>query len=96
MHSTPEGPFFPPPGRRSDDQVKTAGFGVLYAGALANFTASWAGNYPWFVVFNYLQETVPAATGVEKLVRNAGIGFCASAVSDTVSTTLMIDMFYRD
>ena len=36
-------------------KVKTAGFGVLYAGAFANFAASWAGNYPWFAVFNYLQ-----------------------------------------
>eukprot|EP00242_Pyramimonas_sp_CCMP2087_P005986 CAMPEP_0198225024 /NCGR_PEP_ID=MMETSP1445-20131203/99367_1 /TAXON_ID=36898 /ORGANISM="Pyramimonas sp., Strain CCMP2087" /LENGTH=390 /DNA_ID=CAMNT_0043904399 /DNA_START=248 /DNA_END=1420 /DNA_ORIENTATION=+ len=71
-------------------KVKKAGYGVLFAGALGNFAASWVGNYPWFAVYNYLQETVPAASGMEKLVRNAVIGFCASSVSDTVSNSLRV------
>jgi hypothetical protein len=28
-------------------KVATGGVGQLYAGAAANFTANWVGNYPW-------------------------------------------------
>ena len=33
----------------------------LYQGALANALASFAGNYPWFLTFNSLNEALPLA-----------------------------------
>ena len=63
----------------------------LYSGAIANFTANWVGNYPWFVTFNYLQGVVPKQTETKKkLVRNAAIGIASSCVSDTVSNSLRV------
>jgi hypothetical protein len=71
-------------------KVRAQGVGALYAGAGANFAASWAGNYPWFAVFNTLQASVPEAAGAMKLVRNAAIGFAASSSSDCVSNSLRV------
>jgi len=71
-------------------KVAKGGIGVLYNGAAANFAANWVGNYPWFVTFNFLQSKVPQAEGKMKLVRNAAIGVCSSAVSDTVSNSLRV------
>ena len=48
-------------------------------------------SYPWFVTFNFLQAKVPKYTDTKrKLLRNAAIGMCASAVSDTVSNSLRV------
>lgn len=72
------------------DKVASNGPGVLYYGAVANFTANWVGNYPWFVTHNFLQRRIPQAEGKMKLVRNAFIGICSSSVSDTVSNSLRV------
>jgi len=72
------------------EKVAKGGIGVLYNGAAANFAANWVGNYPWFATFNYLQQKVPQAEGKMKLGRNALIGICSSAVSDTVSNSLRV------
>lgn len=71
-------------------KVAKGGIGMLYGGAAANFAANWVGNYPWFVTFNFLQQKVPKAEGKMKLARNAAIGICSSAVSDTVSNSLRV------
>ena len=34
---------------------------VLYQGAIANALASFVGSYPWYFVFNFLQEATPMA-----------------------------------
>ena len=34
---------------------------VLYQGAIANALASFVGSYPWYFVFNFLQEPTPMA-----------------------------------
>eukprot|EP00854_Cymbomonas_tetramitiformis_P002228 gene2228-2939_t len=72
------------------NKVKVGGIGVLYSGCLANFAANWVGNYPWFVTFNFLQAKVPQQEGKKKLLRNAAIGICSSAVSDCVSNSLRV------
>jgi hypothetical protein len=44
-----------------------------------------------FLTFNFLQARIPQQTdGKKKLLRNALIGVCASAVSDTVSNSLRV------
>jgi hypothetical protein len=71
-------------------KVASNGPGVLYYGAVANFSANWVGNYPWFVTHNFLQQRIPQKEGRMKLVRNAFIGICSSSVSDTVSNSLRV------
>ena len=44
-----------------------------------------------FVTFNFLQQRIPKPEDqTQKLVRNAFIGICSSAVSDTVSNSLRV------
>lgn len=50
-------------------------------------------SYPWFVTFNYLQQTIPKPEDhevVKKLGRNAVIGFTSSVISDTCSNSLRV------
>ena len=67
------------------------GIGVFYHGTLGAFSATYAGHFPWFFTFNYLDETIPKQdTTIKKFSRNALIGFSASAVSDTVSNSIRV------
>ena len=73
------------------ERVAKNGIGQLYSGCAANFTANWVGNFPWFATFNFLQRRIPQAKDSKgKLLRNAAIGICASAVSDSVSNSLRV------
>lgn len=77
-------------------KTKSHGPQVFYHGAIAASTATFVGHYPWFVTFNVLQETIPQQdTLVLKLSRNALIGFCASAVSDTCSNSIRVVKVYK-
>ena len=51
---------------------------------LGTMSSTWLGHYPWFLTYNTLEKYVPEEKfkGIMKLVRNAGLGFCASFVSD--------------
>ncbi|KAK2080833.1 hypothetical protein QBZ16_000687 [Prototheca wickerhamii] len=72
-------------------KVRTGGVPVLYHGALAAAAATWAGHFPWFATYNYLNEALPQYTELpKKLLRSAVIGFCASAISDTVSNSIRV------
>jgi hypothetical protein len=74
-------------------KVSNEGFMVLYQGALANALASFVGSYPWYFVFNALQETIPMAPQGKvalKLLRNALCGFGATCVSDVVSNVIRV------
>ncbi len=63
----------------------------MYHGALASSAATFVGHFPWFFVFNYLNEKIPEQnTYTKKLMRRAAIGFCASIVSDTLSNSLRV------
>jgi hypothetical protein len=49
------------------------------------------GHYPWFATYNYLSATLPRTDDFKmKLCRSALIGFCASAVSDTISNSVRV------
>ncbi|WPT11624.1 hypothetical protein PSENEW3n2_00005124 [Picochlorum sp. SENEW3] len=72
-------------------KVRTNGPTVLYHGALAASAATFAGHYPWFATYNYLNEALPIYEELpKKLMRAAFIGFCASAISDTVSNSIRV------
>jgi hypothetical protein len=48
------------------------------------------------VTFNTLDHHLPAGrTQLERLVRSAGIGFCATAISDTASNSIRVLKTYR-
>lgn len=66
---------------------------VLYHGALATYSATLVGHFPWFFTFNTLQEYIPKPASDEtfkKFGRNAIIGFTSSVVSDCCSNSLRV------
>eukprot|EP00931_Biecheleriopsis_adriatica_P078108 TRINITY_DN51574_c0_g1_i1.p1 TRINITY_DN51574_c0_g1~~TRINITY_DN51574_c0_g1_i1.p1 ORF type:complete len:406 (+),score=86.80 TRINITY_DN51574_c0_g1_i1:51-1220(+) len=73
------------------ERVRRKGPGELYAGAIANFAANWAGNYPYFFVFNSLSEAwLAPEDATAKIVRNGVLGMCSSIASDIVSNSLRV------
>ncbi|KAF7328801.1 Mitochondrial carrier [Mycena venus] len=81
---------------QSQFQIKMYGIGSLWYGAFATTAATFAGHYPWFTTFSYLDHTVPQPdTLLQKLFRRAFIKFCASITSDTVSNSLRVVKTYR-
>ncbi|KAK9786993.1 hypothetical protein WJX73_004001 [Symbiochloris irregularis] len=72
-------------------KVRTNGFTVLYHGSLAAWAATFVGHWPWFAVYNTLNEKLPQYDDLPKrLLRSAIIGFSASAVSDTCSNSIRV------
>ena len=64
---------------------------ALWQGAVGAMTATWVGHYPWFYTNNQLREVMPQFDmPYGKYVRNAVIGFCSAAVSDTCSNSLRV------
>jgi len=54
-------------------------------------TATWVGHYPWFYTNNQLRTSLPQFDFMYgKYVRNACIGFCSAAVSDSISNSLRV------
>ena len=73
-------------------KIERRGLGVLYDGSAATLGSTFVGHYPWFATFNSLQASVPEVGDslAAKLVRNAAIGLCASAVSDCCSNSFRV------
>jgi len=67
---------------------------VLYHGSIGAMSATFVGHYPWFYTYNYLNATLEQydrKTELPKyLARNALIGFCSSAISDTCSNSVRV------
>lgn len=77
-------------------KIATHGIGTLWYGAGATVAATFVGHYPWFAVYNTLNEKIPQQpTLPKKLLRSATIGFCASVTSDTISNSLRVIKTYR-
>jgi len=77
-------------------KARTTGPQVFYYGSIAAASATYVGHYPWFATHNYLSEKLPKVDGFfEKLGRNAVIGFCATAVSDTLSNSIRVVKVYK-
>jgi hypothetical protein len=77
-------------------RIAANGIGTLYYGALATAGANFMGHFPWFFVFNYLSQKIPAQDGkIKRFARQAFIGFSASVVSDSVSNSLRVLKTYR-
>ncbi|OCH85854.1 mitochondrial carrier [Obba rivulosa] len=77
-------------------RIKRYGIGTLWYGAVATAAATFVGHYPWFGTYNYLSDHLPQPnTVLEKLIRQAFIGFSASVISDTISNSLRVVKTYR-
>jgi len=64
---------------------------VFYSGALAAASSTFVGHWPRFFTHNFLQERIPQQNELHlKLLRNAGIGFCSSFVSDCTSNSIRV------
>lgn len=75
------------------NKIRVGGPLVVYHGALATYSATLVGHFPWFFTFNFLQEKIPKPNADEtfkKFGRNAVIGFTSSVVSDTCSNSLRV------
>eukprot|EP00438_Fugacium_kawagutii_P016264 Skav226627 [mRNA] locus=scaffold2041:493990:494946:+ [translate_table: standard] len=77
-------------------RCRSGGSSVLFRGAMASSAATFVSHYPWFTVFNCLNNQLPHYDKrSQELMRNAGIGFCASVCSDTVSNSLRVLKTHR-
>jgi hypothetical protein len=77
-------------------KFRVAGPSTFFQGALASAAATFVGHYPWFFVYNYLNEVLPAQDEtIKKLGRSAFIGFCSSAISDTCSNSIRVVKVYK-
>ena len=73
------------------NKIKKGGITVIYHGAMANALATMLGHFPWFVTHNYLNKYLPRYEEPGKrLMRNAGIGFSCSIISDTCSNFMRV------
>jgi len=78
------------------EKIKKSGPLALYHGALAASAATFAGHLPWFGTYNFLNDLLPTyESKLATLSRNAGMGFCASVVSDTTSNSIRVVKTYR-
>merc|ERR1711871_1638774 len=78
-------------------KFKVGGPTVLYHGSLAAASATFVGHYPWFFTYNTLNEAFPPIKDdkLKELGRRAGIGFAASAVSDTCSNSIRVIKVFK-
>lgn len=78
-------------------KFRANGPSTFYQGSMAATAATFVGHYPWFATYNYLNATLPKYNDepLKKLGRNAGIGFCCSAISDTCSNSIRVLKVYR-
>ncbi|KAH8054536.1 mitochondrial carrier protein [Aureococcus anophagefferens] len=70
-------------------RVAANGPAVLWRGCLAAAAATFVGNYPWFLTYNYLGGVLPAADPASRLARRA-LGVAASCASDVCSNGLRV------
>ncbi len=75
-------------------KIKLGGPAVLFHGAFGAMSATFVGHYPWFFTNNLLRENLPNYDRKENLkmylCRHAFIGFCSSAISDTISNSIRV------
>merc|ERR1712087_449492 len=80
-------------------KVRTNGPTVLWHGALGAASATFVGHYPWWSVYNGLNEYFPQYDRKTDLGmylgRQAVIGFAASVTSDSISNPIRVLKTYR-
>ena len=76
--------------------MRAGGPTVLFHGALAAAAGTAVGHFPWFFTHNFLSEHIARPDDVlGRLLRNAGIGFCSSFVSDVTANSIRVIKVYK-
>eukprot|EP00747_Dinoflagellata_sp_TGD_P019950 gnl/TRDRNA2_/TRDRNA2_127501_c2_seq1.p1 gnl/TRDRNA2_/TRDRNA2_127501_c2~~gnl/TRDRNA2_/TRDRNA2_127501_c2_seq1.p1 ORF type:complete len:396 (-),score=39.27 gnl/TRDRNA2_/TRDRNA2_127501_c2_seq1:30-1118(-) len=80
--------------KRLKMRVLNYGLAPLYQGTLASALASVAANFPWFLVYKFLDDIVPHvdkdASFLLSVLRSALLGLSASCASDAVANSLRV------
>ena len=74
-------------------KLRHGGIPVLYHGASGLLTSAFLGHYFWYGTYNFVDGHLPKypeRISQRTLVRNAAVGFCASAVSDTLTNSVRV------
>eukprot|EP00746_Dinoflagellata_sp_MGD_P008036 gnl/MRDRNA2_/MRDRNA2_116014_c0_seq1.p1 gnl/MRDRNA2_/MRDRNA2_116014_c0~~gnl/MRDRNA2_/MRDRNA2_116014_c0_seq1.p1 ORF type:complete len:338 (+),score=42.95 gnl/MRDRNA2_/MRDRNA2_116014_c0_seq1:152-1165(+) len=78
------------------EKIRAGGISVVYHGGSGVIGGAFFGHYFWYGTYNMLDAQVPQQSGAGKtLVRNAFMGFCSSAVSDTATNSIRVLKTYR-
>ena len=81
------------------NKIRRHGPFVMWHGALGAAGATFVGHYPWFVTYNTLDEYLPKYDRKKEMLPFLGVsavkGFCASAVSDSISNPIRVLKVYR-
>lgn len=73
------------------ERVRRGEISVLYTGTAATVLATITSHYPWFIVHNILDKYLAIRVDMlGLLLRSSVIGFCSSAVSDTISNSIRV------
>jgi hypothetical protein len=74
-----------------NQKYKKNGIKIYYHGSMGAFTATYIGHLPWYTTYNYLDNYIDNyENNMKQLSRNALIGFCSSAISDTCSNSIRV------
>lgn len=77
-------------------KYRAHGVTIFYHGSLGLSGASFIGHYFWYGTYNAADARVPVPTDLlPRTVRNAAIGFAASAVADTSTNAIRVLKTYR-
>ncbi|KAL3901330.1 MAG: hypothetical protein SGPRY_012294 [Prymnesium sp.] len=78
-------------------KIKVHGWPVVFHGSNGMIAYAFVGHYLWYGTFNVLDTSMPRKTSDTKfmLCRNAAVGFCSSAVSDSMTNSLRVVKTYR-
>lgn len=74
-------------------RVTSEGPAPLYQGSLASAAATAAGHFPWYLTYNFLNDSLPSASKEDVflgLLRSAFMGLSSSCVSDCISNSLRV------
>jgi len=82
--------------KKLHNKVRIGGIPTLYYGSSAAFGATFLGHFPWFYTRNLLNKKIPEYKNTfHNFLRNAGIGFSASVVSDITSNSIRVLKTYK-
>lgn len=76
-------------------KFSSMGVAALYEGSFGAAFATYVGHYPWFFVYNFLNQKIPKKEGGFKHLRNALIGLCSSLASDVCSNSIRVVKTYK-
>lgn len=78
------------------NKYKKNGIKIYYYGSLGAFGATYIGHFPWYTTYNYLDKYLSNyENSFQQISRNAMIGFCCSAISDTTSNSIRVLKTFR-